>query len=130
MAHAFIQQQQRNAPFRIKRSLCNTFGGCGAKRSIQSDRLYIDGRNEIDPANDKEASFSHKKEPNALLIAEILHDLLDYMQANEENRRAKHAFMVAENPSESKVSYRLPPQGANAEGDLQEAQVIYPRITA
>lgn len=130
MAHALIQQQQqRNTPFRIKRSLCNTFGGCGAKRSIQPDRLYIGGRNGIDPATDKEAFFSHKKEPNAVLIAEILNDLLEYMQANEGNKRGKHVFMVADHPSESKVSYGIPPQAASNEGDLQEAQVIYPRVS-
>lgn len=110
-----LSQQQQLQEQHIKRSLCNTFGGCGAKRSIQPGYRNIVARNGPD-LSDRDAAFQRKQEANALSIAEIINDLLDYMQMNENYNRGKYAFMVSK-PSKANGAPQV------NEGASQELQV-------
>lgn len=98
--------------------MCNTFGGCGAKRSINSDRLSTLERNGDLDEFDREASLiQRQKETNAILVAEILNDLVEYLQTSEGNRRRKRVAMTS---TKHNANANAEAMLAN-EGDFQEA---------
>lgn len=113
---ADIDWQQRDAAFRFKRSLCNTFGGCGAKRSIQAQNRYIGGRNAAD-MSDKGALYQQKKESTAQLVAEIFNDLLEYMQTNEKYKSGKYVIVLPKLGGDGSSL-------SSSEEDIQELQVV------
>lgn len=87
----------------IKRSLCNTFGGCGAKRSLQHSLGYESSTSENWPYEKDSLLLSSassptipmtKKDSSAQLVAEILSDLMDYLERNEKFRQGKYVVVV------------------------------------
>lgn len=71
----------------FKRSLCNTFGGCGAKRSIMP---HLGGQR----IGDDIAAEERRPETNAKLISEIIEDIVEHLQRDQNYRQGKYVMFV------------------------------------
>ena len=71
----------------LKRSLCNTFGGCGTKRSIDSPRFsgYRIG---------DEASEEQRYDADAKMIGEILEDIMEHLKRDQNYQQGKYVMLM------------------------------------
>lgn len=102
----------------MQRSLCNTFGGCGGKRSLQQQSQQVPdyvrsiqvGPGEFEDgtlaaaaaASNKQSSLptagsfgGSRRQPSASALAEVINDLLDYMKNSERYKRGKYVLILA-----------------------------------
>lgn len=134
----------------LKRSLCNTFTGCGAKRSPQAQQPQPSGyellgsrgvnygissgsmSTNIDAGDRSKLSTQSKKEANASLIAEILNDLSEYLRLNENYWQGKYVVLVStkqitDNSQLNPSSFAVIGSGGQIQqlnpNDLQEVQM-------
>lgn len=106
----------------MKRSFCNTFGGCGSKRSLQQRQAgYAFG--SANPNSDTTNTQEYKKESSASLVAEILSDLVEYLQSNEKYRQGKYVVMVPKQHADVPINQQANSMASGGTGDLQELQL-------
>lgn len=82
--------------------MCNTFGGCGAKRSPIQQQLYLtDTFVDGIPNNQPETEAQTGKASNTELIAEILADLISYLERKENDKVGKYVVVFTKQPDGS-----------------------------
>lgn len=100
-----------------KRSLCNTFGGCGAKRSTQQlQRLdYFNPGMDNPSIEAKELPLKSSRESNPELVAEVLSDLFDYLHRKEMDKQGKYVVLFTRHPDGSSNPTVMPTTLRNEE---------------
>lgn len=69
----------------VKRSLCNTFTGCGRKRSAYTHQAILEA-----PSTKAFARQQQAKRDESKLVAEALTNLIEYLRVNDPNRVTKY----------------------------------------
>jgi hypothetical protein len=97
----------------LKRSLCNTFGGCGTKRSLEPSRFssYRIG---------DEASEEQRYEADAKMISEILEDIIEHLKKDPNYQQGKYVMLV---PKRTTKSDQIPQQQLSPLEDVSRQNI-------